>query len=117
MVNNALTILLSFALGYLIDNSWAVIQRKIPSKKHEYFKFIIRRIRIHHNLIGYVAIIGGFFVYPLILVSAGIGMIVGHKIRDNLFWFVENVEKDTKRLSRQIKEDKKRLEKVKKVSK
>lgn len=112
MVNDALIILLSFALGYFIDNSWATIQRKIPSKKHGYFKFIIRRIRIHHNLIGYVAIIWGFFAYPLILVSAGIGMIVGHKIRYDLFWFVENVEKDTKRLRKQIREDKKLLKKL-----
>lgn len=111
MVNEALVILLSFLVGYLIDNSWATIQRKIPSKKHGYFKFIIKRMRIHHNWLGYVAIIWGFFAYPLILVSGGLGMIVGHKIRDNLFWFVENVEKDTGKLGKQIKEDKKAVRK------
>ena len=117
MVEEALTILLSFALGYFIDNSWAKIQRKIPSEKDEYFKIIVRRIRIHHNWLGYVAIIWGFFDYPLILVPMGIGIIIGHKIRDNLFWFIESVEKDTKYLRREIKKYGKPSVKTSKIKK
>ena len=31
-------------------------------------------------------------MYPLFLVPLGLGVIVGHRIRDRLFWFVEVIE-------------------------
>ncbi len=109
MVQEAVTIILSFILGYAIDGSWAWLLRKVPSGKkgEKYIKIIIRKIRIHHNIFGYVLIALGFFYYPLIFVPAGIGMIVGHRIRDELFWFLETVEKDTKRIKEEVKQDKK----------
>lgn len=92
MVNEVLTIIFSFLLGYLIDNSWARVVRGRHLERKNYKKLIVKKIRIHHNVIGYILVIIGFFYYPLILVSIGIGMIVGHGIRDRgLFWFVEKI--------------------------
>ena len=105
MIKEALTILLSFLLGYFIDRYWSHLQRKIPGKKNEYFKFVTKRRRFHHNFVGYVMIILGFFYYPLILVPVGMGIIMGHKIRDELFWFVEGVGKGNEKLGKRIRGD------------
>jgi hypothetical protein len=108
---DALIILVSFILGYGMDNFLASISKSIPSKKDRHFKFIMKRVRLHHNLLGYLVIILGFFYYPLILVSFGMGIIVAHKVRDELFWFIEGVDKDVKKIEKQIKEDKTSLRK------
>jgi hypothetical protein len=111
MVKEALIILLSFLIGYLIDNSWAFIVKKIPKTKDKHFEFIVRRVKIHHNFSGYILIIIGFFIYPLFLVSMGLGMIVGHKIRDNLFWFIELIEQEAKEVKKEVKEDREGIRK------
>ena len=36
---------------------------------------------------GYILILIGFLYYSLVFVPAGLGMIVGHRVRDELFWF------------------------------
>jgi len=105
----AITILAGFIVGYLFDNLWAIIVRRFSRKKDEYVKFIVRRIRIHHNFLGYILIIVGFYVYPAFLVSAGIGMLAGHKIRDNLFWFVEVIEQEVKSIKEEVKKGKKEI--------
>lgn len=90
----AIIILISFLIGYSVDNLWAFIQKKLSKDKKNYKKFIVKRIRIHHNLFGYVLIIFSLFFYPIILMPAGLGMISGHKIRDNLFKFFEFLGKE-----------------------
>ena len=76
----------------MIDYSWARVVRGMHLEKKNYKKLIVKKIRIHHNVIGYILVIFGFFYYPLILIPAGIGMIVGHGIRDRgLFWFAERI--------------------------
>ncbi|HED38044.1 MAG TPA: hypothetical protein ENI76_07355 [Ignavibacteria bacterium] len=120
MEKDAIILLLSFLLGYAFDNVWAQITYKIPSKirKNDYAKFIFGEIRVHHNIIGYVLIILGFFIYPIPLVSFGLGIIVGHKIRDKLFWFVETLGKDVKQIDRNIKSiQRKAIKDIKKVKK
>ena len=104
----AITILVSFLAGYAIDNLWAFLQKRLLRTKDDYVKFIVRRIRIHHNLLGYILIILSLFFYPLILMPAGLGMIFGHKIRDDLFKFFEVLEKD---IEKEIDVTKKDIEK------
>jgi len=53
---------------------------------------VLGRYRIHHNVVGYMLILGGLFGHPLVLVPLGLGMIVGHARRDRLYWFVERVK-------------------------
>lgn len=112
-VEEALTILISFLVGYGIDNFWAWVQKKIPGKKKgdRHLKIIIKRARLHHNIVGYLIIITGFFYYPLILVPFGIGIILGHRVRDELFWFIEGIDKDTKKFGKQMEDDEKVLRK------
>ena len=82
-------ILGAFVLGYLIDAGWARIVRGVRLERCNYKRFMVGRFRIHHNVLGYVLLLGGLLAYPLILVPLGLGIIVGHRIRDRLFWFVE----------------------------
>ncbi len=118
MERDAIIIIVGFLIGYYLDYFWARVQRGMHLEKKEYYKFIFGEMRVHHNWIGYVMILFGFFWYPLILVPAGIGSIVGHRIRDNLFWFIERVEKDIKRTKKDVKavvkQTKKNIRKVKK---
>ena len=89
IVRESVTILGAFVLGYLMDAGWARIVRGAHLERRDYKKFIVGRFRIHHNVFGYVLVLCGFLAYPLILVPLGLGLIVGHRIRDRLFWFVE----------------------------
>ena len=91
-MNQALVILSTFVLGYAIDAGWARAVRGIRLEREEYRKLILGRFRIHHNVLGYILILVGFSMYPLFLVPLGLGVIVGHRIRDRLFWFVEVIE-------------------------
>ena len=92
IVQEAVAILGGFVLGYLIDAGWARIVRGVHLERRNYKKFIVGRFRIHHNVLGYVLLLCGFLTYPLFLVPLGLGVIVGHRIRDRLFWFVEVME-------------------------
>jgi len=92
MLREALIIVFGFILGYSIDWVWARVVRGFKLEKKHYKKMIVGSIRIHHNIIGYVFIIIGFFFYTAFFVSLGIGMIIGHRIRDRFFWFVEFVK-------------------------
>jgi hypothetical protein len=82
----------SFALGLLVDTAWARAVRGLHLQREEYPKMVLGHWRVHHNVVGYVLILVGLFRYPLVLVPLGLGMIVGHRIRDRLFWFIERVE-------------------------
>jgi hypothetical protein len=113
MEKEAAIILFSFIFGYAFDNLWAKVTYKIPSKvrKNDYAKFIFGEIRIHHNFLGYILIVFGFFIYPLFLVPIGLGIIIGHRLRDRLFWFVENIGKDVNEINRSIKNIQKKAKK------
>ena len=87
-----MVILGGFVLGYGIDACWARAVRGVRLEKEEYKKLIVGRLRIHHNVFGYVLILVGFWMHPVFLVPLGLGVIVGHRIRDRLFWFVEVIE-------------------------
>jgi len=82
----------SFGVGLLVDTTWARAVRGVHLQREEYPKMILGHRRVHHNVVGYVLIVAGLFHYPLVLVPLGLGMIVGHRIRDRLFWFIERVE-------------------------
>ena len=49
-------------------------------------------IQLHHNVVGYLLFVAALWVYPVVLVPLGLGMIVGHRRRDRLFWFMERAE-------------------------
>jgi hypothetical protein len=53
---------------------------------------VFGRYRIHHNVVGWMALLVGVAYQPWILVPFGLGMIIGHRIRDRLFWFIERVD-------------------------
>lgn len=92
MVQDALTILGGFLLGYWIDAAWARAVRGIQLERKEYRNLVVGKVRIHHNVLGYVLILIGFSMYPSFLVPLGLGIIVGHRIRDRIFWFMEIVK-------------------------
>lgn len=79
----------SFALGLLVDTAWARAVRGPRLEREEYPRVVVRGWRVHHNALGWAALVVGVFVYPLALVPFGLGMIVGHGLRDRLFWFLE----------------------------
>lgn len=79
----------AFALGLLVDTVWARIVRGWRLEREDYPRLVIGGWRIHHNVVGYLLLVGGLFAYPVVLVPLGLGMIVGHRLRDRLFWFME----------------------------
>lgn len=82
----------AFALGLLVDTGWARVVRGVRLERQDYPRFVVGRYRVHHNVVGYLLLVAGLFAYPVVLIPVGLGMIVGHGIRDRLFWFVERVE-------------------------
>ncbi len=45
------------------------------------------------------------------------GMIVGHRVRDELFWFVERIDKDIKKLGKGLEKSEKSLKRKTKLGK
>ncbi len=82
----------AFALGLLVDTTWARAVRGLRLEREEYPKMVVGSWRVHHNVVGWALLVAGLFRYPWVLVPLGAGMIVGHRIRDRLFWFLERVE-------------------------
>ncbi|MDH3208321.1 MAG: hypothetical protein OEO79_17100 [Gemmatimonadota bacterium] len=81
-----------FLLGYAIDEVWARLVRGSRLQREEYPKFVVGGYRVHHNVFGYLSILVGVVVFPALLIPLGLGMIVGHRRRDRLFWFLEQAE-------------------------
>jgi hypothetical protein len=82
----------AFGLGLLVDTVWARIVRGPRLERVDYPRFVVGDWRVHHNVVGYLLLVGGLLAYPLVLVPLGLGMIVGHGLRDRLFWFMERAE-------------------------
>ncbi len=91
-MNQGLAILSAFVLGYWIDAGWARAVRGIRLERESYRKLVVGKFRIHHNVLGYIFVLVGFWMYPIYLFPLGLGVIVGHRVRDRLFWFVERIE-------------------------
>jgi len=91
MLPRLATVVGAFAVGYLIDAVWARVVRGFRLEREEYPKMILGRYRVHHNVVGYLCLAVGLFYRPMVLIPLGLGMIVGHRMRDRLFWFVERV--------------------------
>ena len=82
----------AFVLGLLIDEGWARAVRGLRLEREDYPRMIVGRYRIHHNVIGWILLVAGFLAFPWVLIPLGLGMIVGHRRRDRLFWFLERAE-------------------------
>jgi hypothetical protein len=85
-------VLASLSAGLLVDTVWARLVRGWHLERPEYPKVVFGRYRIHHNVVGWMALLVGVAYQPWILVPFGLGMIIGHRIRDRLFWFIERVD-------------------------
>lgn len=79
----------AFLLGYAVDAGWARLVRGIRLERERYPTLVLGGYRVHHNVVGYVAVAVGLFLYPWLLIPFGVGMIIGHGMRDGLFWFIE----------------------------
>jgi len=79
-------------LGFAVDGAWARLVRGARLEREQYPRLVVGRWRVHHNVVGYLAIVLGIFFYQWLLVPFGVGMIVGHRMRDRLIWFMEGVE-------------------------
>jgi hypothetical protein len=87
----ALIVVGAFAVGYSVDWVWARLVRGPRLERESYPRAVLAGWRIHHNVVGYALLIAGAFTRPLVLIPAGLGMIVGHRRRDRLWWFLERV--------------------------
>ena len=113
-----------FIFGYLINTFLSWLTGKIPVGKNKQSKEIIRKVRIHVDVTGYILIMLGFFIYMALLFGIGLGIVIGHKFRDGLLNFVEEeellvrkkVKRDKENTERKIeKERKRKREKVDKI--
>ncbi len=87
---NYILILIGFVFGIILDVALAFFSNK--NKK----RFKINKLRIHHSVLGIIFVIIGFFIYREVLISAGIGIILGHTIRTKEFVFIEKTKKTLK---------------------
>ena len=81
----------AFVLGLLVDEGWARAVRGPRLEREDYPRMVLGSYRIHHNVIGWILLLVGVFAFPWVLIPLGLGMIVGHRRRDRLFWFLERV--------------------------
>lgn len=82
----------ALGLGFLVDAIWARAVRGPRLEREDYRRVVLGSYRVHHNVVGYLLLSVGLFAYPVVLIPLGLGMIVGHGMRDRLFWFVERVD-------------------------
>ena len=86
-----LVVVAAFAVGYSVDWVWARLVRGGRLERASYPTAVLAGWRVHHNVVGYLLVVAGLFRKPLALIPAGLGMIVGHRGRDRLWWFLEKV--------------------------
>ncbi len=80
----------AFAIGLGIDWSWARLVRGPRLDRQEYPRFVLGGFRVHHSVIGYLAVVLGLAWHPVVLIPLGLGVIVGHGRRDR-YGFIERV--------------------------
>lgn len=85
------TAVAALALGFLVDDAWARAVRGLRLQREDYPRMVLGRYRVHHNVVGWALLVVGFFALPWVLIPLGIGMILGHRRRDRLYWFLERV--------------------------
>jgi hypothetical protein len=79
----------AFAVGFAADDLWARLVRGFRLERESYPRAVVAGWRLHHNVVGYALLLAGLIWRPSLLIPAGIGMIVGHRRRDRLWWFLE----------------------------
>jgi hypothetical protein len=84
----------AFFVGFGIDWTWARLVRGRRLQRTNYPRLILGSYRVHHSLVGYLAVLVGLFFYPAILIPLGLGIIVGHGRRDGPWGFIERVDRD-----------------------
>ncbi len=84
-----LVIIIGFVIGYLIDFTIATAYRKLSKLKESSIHLNIRNLRVHHSCIGFFCFILSFFIYTFIFIGVGLGIIVGHTIREKSLLFIE----------------------------
>ena len=52
-------------------------------------KFSVGKVRIHHSFHGIILIIIGIFIYRELLIGLGLGLVIGHTIRNKKIEFIE----------------------------
>jgi len=82
----------AFLAGYGIDAAWARLVRGPGLDRTDHPRFVVGGWRVHHSLVGYLAVALGVFVWPGVLVPLGLGIIVGHGRRDR-WGFLERVRR------------------------
>lgn len=86
-----LGVIAAFVVGYSVDWVWARLLRGGRLQRESYPTAVLAGWRVHHNVVGYLLVVAGLRWKPLALIPAGIGMIVGHRRRDRLWWFLERI--------------------------
>jgi hypothetical protein len=87
----SLIVIAAFAVGYSVDWVWARLLRGGRLERESYPTVVLSGWRVHHNVVGYLLVAAGLVRKPGVLIPMGIGMIVGHRRRDRLWWFLERV--------------------------
>ena len=80
----------AFAAGLGTDAVWARLVRGRRLDREEYPRFVLGPYRVHHSVVGYLAVVVGLVYQPLVLIPLGLGIIVGHGRRDR-WGFIERV--------------------------
>ena len=82
----------AFSAGFGIDALWARLVRGPDLARADYPRFVVGGWRVHHSVVGYLAVLLGIFLFPGVLIPLGLGIIVGHARRDRL-GFLERVDR------------------------
>lgn len=90
-----MSVILIFTWGVIFGVLFDFILGFILNSLH--IKTILFGFRIHHSVLGLISIITGIFIYPSYLISFGIGIILGHTIRNKKIEFIEKTNKMLKR--------------------
>ncbi|MEQ1857103.1 MAG: hypothetical protein ABL963_11550 [Longimicrobiales bacterium] len=80
----------AFAAGFGIDAVWARLVRGPGLDREDYPRFLVGGFRVHHSVLGYLAVALGLVWLPLVLIPLGLGVILGHGRRDR-YGFIERV--------------------------
>ena len=90
-MNEKIIILLYFFGGILLDYFLAFVINGYSKKGRIPIRLYISNFRFHHSSLGLLLVLIGLFFdfYSLILISLGIGIMLGHTIRARKLIFFE----------------------------